>query len=97
MVGFLFLFFWRVQETPNRPKIFNAHRLLTPIPAIPKRRLRALDRHFGGHFFVCGVTSRSSYFGGFPGFLFGVSYFLIGAFFPFISPKFPGSMFLFFF
>ena len=35
-------------RTPNGPKIFNARRPITPIPAIPKRRFRALDRNFRG-------------------------------------------------
>ena len=51
------------------PKKFNAHRPITPIPAIPKRRFRALDRNFRG----------SLFFGWFP-----ISYFFLAGFlFPF--------------
>ena len=62
---------------------------LTPIPAIPKRRLRALDRNFrGSNFSFVGRLQGLPIFGRLPGF-FGVSIFLLlMRFFLFISPKF---------
>ena len=56
--------------TSNGPKTFNAHRPVTPIPAIPKRRLRALDRTFRGSIFsFVGRLPGLPIFGGFPDFL----------------------------
>ena len=49
--------------TPNGPKIFNANRSMTPIPTIPRRRLRALDRNSRGQIFRLWVTSGSPIFG----------------------------------
>ena len=50
--------------------LMRAHRPVTPIPAIPKRRLRVLDRIFRGSIisFVRRLPGLPI-FGGFPGFL----------------------------